>query len=62
MMTNIVSFNKALKSLWVQKYLDSNNMGKWKLFIASGLNDLGGPMVLNTFKRKDTTEKDLQIS
>ena len=28
-MIDIKSFNKALKSTWVKKYLDNNNHGKW---------------------------------
>ena len=28
----IRSFNYALKSKWVKKYLDDNNQAKWKLF------------------------------
>ena len=31
-MLDIRSFNYALKSKWVKKYLDDNNQAKWKLF------------------------------
>jgi len=31
-MIAIASFDKALKSMWIRKYLDENNKGKWKLF------------------------------
>ena len=31
-MLDIQTFNHALKAKWVQKYLDDNNRGKWKLF------------------------------
>ena len=27
---DLISFNKALKSTWVKKYLDPENHGKWK--------------------------------
>ena len=27
-----ISFNKALKTAWIKKYLDTSNQGKWKLF------------------------------
>ena len=30
-MIDIASFNKALKSVWIRKYLDESNKGKWKL-------------------------------
>ena len=32
-MLDIQSFNYALKAKWVQKYMDPNNKGKWKLFL-----------------------------
>ena len=31
-MIDIQSFNKALKTMWVIKYLGESNLGKWKLF------------------------------
>ena len=31
-MLDIQSFNNAVKAKWVQRYLDPNNKGKWKLF------------------------------
>ena len=34
-MIDIKSFNKALKSTWVKKYLDNANHGKWKLLFDS---------------------------
>ena len=41
-MIDIKYFNKALKTKWVQKYLDNHNHGKWKLFFDSELHDFGG--------------------
>ena len=32
-MLDIQIFNCALKAKWIQKYLDSSNKGKWKLFL-----------------------------
>ena len=32
-MLDIQTFNRALKAKWIQKYLDSRNKGKWKLFL-----------------------------
>ena len=32
-MLGIQSFNNALKTKWVQRYLDPNNKGKWKLLL-----------------------------
>ena len=31
-----------IKTKWVQKYLDNDNHGKWKLFFDSELHDFGG--------------------
>ena len=36
-MIDIVSFNKALKSVWIRKYLDESNKGKWKVFFDAEL-------------------------
>ena len=45
-MIDIVSFNKALTSVWIRKYLDESNKGKWKLFFDAELEKLsGGPTV-----------------
>ena len=35
------SFNKALESIWIKKYLDNDNHGKWKLLYDSKIHDLG---------------------
>ena len=34
-MIDIQSFNKALKTMWVIKYLDESNLGKWKIFLTT---------------------------
>jgi len=44
-MIDIKSFNKALKSTWVKKYLDNDNHGKWKLLFDYELRDLGGDVI-----------------
>ena len=31
-MLDIQSFNNAIKATWIQRYLDPNDKGKWKLF------------------------------
>ena len=41
-MIDIKSFNKALKSTWIKKYLDKDNHGKWKLFFDLHLTEHGG--------------------
>ena len=38
-------FAKSLKSTWIKKYLDQNNRGKWKLFFAANLRDLGATII-----------------
>ena len=44
-MIDIASFNKALKSVWIIKYLDESNKGKWKGFFDAELEKLGGQIV-----------------
>ena len=44
-MIDISSFNKALKSVWIRKYLDESNKGKWKLFFDAELEKLEGQTV-----------------
>ena len=44
-MIDLMSFNKALKSTWVKKYLDPENHGKWKLFLDWQLRHYGGSVV-----------------
>ena len=53
-MIDIVSFNKALKTAWIQKYLDESNKEKWKLFLDAELENFGGPVVLNNLNKTDT--------
>ena len=40
-MIDLFSFNKALKSTWVKKYLDSENHGKWKSLFDWQLQQFG---------------------
>ena len=61
-MLDISSFNKALKSVWIKKYLDRNNKGKWKLFMDAELEHLGGPVVLNNLNLADTKRADKYLS
>ena len=41
-MIDIASFNRALKSVWISKYLDESNKGKCKLFFDAELEKPGG--------------------
>ena len=40
-MIDISSFNKSLKTTWINKYLDNNNKGKWKIFFDIALKNYG---------------------
>ena len=31
-MLEIASFNKVFKIMWIKKYLDKDNPGKWEIF------------------------------
>lgn len=44
-MIELISFNKALKSTSVKKYLDLQNHGKWKYLLDWQLQHYGGPAV-----------------
>ena len=44
-MIYIKSFNKALKCVWIRKYLNESNKEKWKLFFHTKLKKLGGQTV-----------------
>ena len=44
-MIDIASFNKALKSVWIRKYLDESNKGKWKIFFDAELENLEGQAI-----------------
>ena len=53
-MIDLESFNKALRSTWVKKYLDPQNHGKWKYFFDSELQRFGGPAIFRgNFKQDD---------
>ena len=45
-MIHLISFNKALQSTWVKKYLDPKNHGKWKHLFAWQLHQYGGLAIL----------------
>ena len=61
-MTDIKSFNKALKSTWVQKYLDNDNHGKWKLLLDSEIHVLGGDVTFKGNLNKSDLAKFIHIS
>ena len=52
-MIDIFSYNKSLKLAWVKRYLDAENMGKWKLFFGEELEKYGGKLLfsLTSIKR-----------
>jgi len=56
-MIDLESFNKALKSTWVKKYLDQENHGKWKNFFDSELQFLGGSAVFRGNLKQDDLPK-----
>ena len=58
----IESFNKAVKSTWVKKYLDNDNHGKWKLLLDSEIHDLGGDVIFNGNLNKSDLAKFIHIS
>ena len=61
-MIDIKSFNKALKSTRVKKYLDSDNHGKWKLLLDSEIHGLGGDVIFKGNLNKSDLAKFIHIS
>ena len=56
-MSHLESFNKALKSTWVKKYLDPENHGKWKYFFDSVLQLFGRPAIFRGNLKQDDLPK-----
>ena len=53
-MLDIASFNKALKIVWIKKYLDKENYSKWKIFVDLELQNKGGAIFLTgNLNKKD---------
>lgn len=62
-MIDIASFNKALKSVWIRKYLDESNKGKWKIFFDAELEKLGGQTVFRgNLDIKDSKKLAIKLS
>ena len=48
-MIDLFSFNKSLKLTWINKYLEPDNNGKWKLcFMDDALKNYGGKSILTS--------------
>ena len=45
-MIDIAFFNKALKSVWLRKYLDESNKGKWNFFLMLSLKTFEAKLFL----------------
>ena len=61
-MIDINLFNKALKSSWIAKYLDSENHGKWKLLFDLEIQSFGGEEVFRGNLSKEDFSKHFKIS
>jgi len=62
-MLDIRSFNHALKSKWVKKYLDDNNQAKWKLLFDFFLKQHEGKLLLTgNLKQADVAGLNIQDS
>ena len=70
-MIDIISFNKALKTAWIKKYLDTGNQGKWKLFFDLQLKKFECTLpftsnlykidIANIFKTQDSFLKEILL-
>ena len=61
-MIDIKLFNKALKSSWITKYLDSENHGKWKFLFDLELQPFGGEEVFRGNLSKEDLSKHFKLS
>ena len=61
-MIDIKLFNKALKSSWITKYLDSENHGKWKFMFDLELQPFGGEEVFRGNLSKEDLSKHFKLS
>ena len=60
-MLDIQSFNNAVKAKWVQRYLDPNNKGKWKLFTDFFLgNHHATALFLGNLKPEDVATLEIE--
>ena len=56
-MIDIQSFNKSLKAMWIKKYLDPGNQGKWKLFFGLELGkSVEKNALTSNLSQQDTTK------
>ena len=61
-MIDLFSFNKALKSTWVKKYLDSENHGKWKYLFDWQLQQYGCSAVFRGNLNKQDLSKFIKTT
>ena len=61
-MLDIESFNNALKIIWIKKYLDNENHGKWKLFFDLELQNKGESTILTGNLHKKDINKFYRFS
>lgn len=56
-MIDIFLYNKFFKLVWVKKYFDVENMGKWKFFFGEEFEKYGGKFFFSgNFNKKDIME------
>ena len=60
-MLDLKTFSRSLKFTWIQKYLNSKNNEKWKIFFDYHLSRYGGPFIFSCNIRKEDI-KYLEIS
>ena len=53
-MTNVHNLVDSLKIAWVKRYLDSENLGKWKIIFCKEITNIGGEWIWLCNPTKDT--------
>ncbi|KAL9976217.1 hypothetical protein ACROYT_G013489 [Oculina patagonica] len=60
-MVDIASFTKSLKTVWIKKYLDDSNRGKWKEFFELELGKYGGKLIFRCNLHKRDISKSMSV-
>ena len=60
-MVDLSSFNKSLKTTWIQKYLDTSNHEKWKEFVELELGKHGGSLIFKGNLKKTDSLKTISV-
>jgi len=61
-MIDIESFSKSLKTIWINRYMDQNNHGKWKVLFKTELQRCCGDFVFQCNLKREDLDSHFNIS